>query len=309
MDDEENLANQEIPGEEEESSLQGLFDEDDEGIPDSDEKPEKKSNKDAPTAKKKDAPSVSRPSKEPVKEEADTFEEDEEEPAKKDHPKPEKEDPDAELEKMTKRHKEAEKWGNQARKQLAAHKKAVEKLKEDGVLTEDEATILLDHTKFDGPETEESFLMRFAKVWDEEVENIRTYSPDSDKLDQYQHALQHMFLTSSPKEIQSVMEELEELRENGDKKGFMKYALQVAKEYNDDVFEELYNAKSLKNLVSSYKETVSNLKEEIDKRDKKIDKLKKKHEDYTDPVEHIRQGSSPKSGVSRNDARDLNSLF
>lgn len=199
-----------------------------------------------------------------------------------------------ELEKIQRRHKEAEKWGNDARKQLATYKKLVNKFKEDGILTDEDAETLADHTKYEEvAPNDESMLQKLARICDPEIEQMRKYSAEPEKIDQYIHSFQNFINYSEPSEIREAMDELAELEDSP--VAFTKKMLEIGRDYNEEVFDDLYKAGSLKNFKVQFNKKIEELNKELDKKDKIIEKYKKKYEDYTEQNHNLPYGGSGKS--------------
>ncbi len=203
---------------------------------------------------------------------------------------------EVELEKLQRNLKETRKWGDDNKRQLSAYKKGVEKFKEDGNLSEDEASELLNHTKYEELQNKDkSFLEKAAEVWDREIENIRKYS-DYPELDKHLHAFQHFIHNGTQEEIEETYEDIKDIIDSNPIL-FTKKMLEVGKRYHDEIFADLIDAGNLKNFKNKYESKLEESKKREEKLQKEIDKLKSKYEGYDEnPNYRMPQGGD--SGVS-----------
>lgn len=226
---------------------------------------------------------------------ADIKEEDEseeDEPVKKEETKSKEEDAvyyKAELEKLQKSVKDTQKSFHENRKQLSAYRKAVEKMKEEGTLLDEEAVMLLDHTKFQDVTEEEPLFARYAKIWDKELPYItrawKRYDPNS-QIDQYILAFQHFIQTGSPEEVNDALSELAQYENNATE--FTHQMLEIGRQYNEDIYSDIHEAGSIRSLKNKYSERESELQKKIDKLEKQYNKLKEKYEDYNSSPPNLR---------------------
>lgn len=184
----------------------------------------------------------------------------------------------AEYEKQLKIVKDTQKSFHESNKKLAAYKKAVEKLKEDGSLLDEEAMILLDHAKYDNVPEEAPLIVRYANIWDKEFEYMRKYSRDPEELDQLKDAFVHLMQTASQQEINDILSDLSQYED--DEVEFTRQMLEKGREYNDDIYADIRDAGSIRNLKSKYNERIEELEKKLDKSEKKLNKYKEKYEDY-----------------------------
>lgn len=297
------LENETNPFDEQEFNLDEAFkiihEQDDELVPAIEEapvKPEKHSKKEEKAA---------------VKALDDEEQDDKEKPSDVKKEAPKKEDVDLKLayEKLEKSARDTQKSFHENRKQLAAYKKAVEKFKEDGVLLEEEATLLLDHTRFEEPPSaDENPLDRYIDVWNKELKYMRKYSKDSQEIDQSIRAFDHLMATSYEKDRQDIMDELS--RYEDDEVELTNKMLEIGREYNNDIYSDIEDAGGLRNLKSSLNKKVVDLEKQLDNLQKKHDKLKLRHEDYdSDPVP-LRPGTgSGNNNLPKSEKVDLGAFF
>lgn len=185
----------------------------------------------------------------------------------------------SEVEKLQHNLKETRKWGDETKRQLSAYKKVIEKFKEEGNLNEEEATELLNHTKYQELENKnKSFSERAGEVWDKEIENIRKYS-DYPELDRHLHAFQHFIQNGTREEVEDAHNDIKDLIDSNPIL-FTKKMLEIGKRYHDEIFSDLVDAGNLKNFKKQYEEKLEGSQRKIDKLEKEIAKLKDKYEGY-----------------------------
>lgn len=204
----------------------------------------------------------------------------------------------SEIEKLQRNLKETRKWGTDTKRQLDSYKKIVEKFKEEGNLSEEEATELLNHTKYEELDNKDkSFLEKAAEVWDREIENIRKYS-DYPELDKHLHAFQHFLHNGTKEEVEEAYEDIKDIIDSNPVL-FTKKMLEIGKRYHDDIFGDLVTAGNLKNFKRQYEDKLESSQKKIEKLEKEIAKLKDKYEGYDEnPNYRMPQGgSSGESGI------------
>jgi hypothetical protein len=214
-----------------------------------------------------------------------------------------------EYQKLEKKLKDSQKWGNENNKKLVAYAKSVEKLKEDGILTDDEASSLLDHTKIESVQEEKPFILECAEIWDKEINYMRKYSSNSEDIDNYTKAFQAFMQSATQSELDEVLEEFKELKDDGDEVKFTKRMLEIGKEWYEDIYKDIFEVGSLKHLKQKYAEKETKLQNRIDKLEKTIEKYKKKYEDYTESNLHLPSGNSASSPTENGGAFDLGKTF
>lgn len=187
----------------------------------------------------------------------------------------------AEYEKLQKSYKDTQKSFHEDRKKLAAYKKAVEKMKEENILIEEEANLLLDHTKYEEIQEDEPLYVRYGKIWDKEIEYMRKYAPNPKEIDQQILAFQHFMQTASPQEAHDTLTELSQYED--DEVEFTRQMLNIGRQYHDDIYSDIHEAGSIRNLKLKYSEREAELQKKIDNLEKKLNKYKEKYEDY-DPT-------------------------
>lgn len=214
----------------------------------------------------------------------------------------------AELEKLQKRVKDTQGSFHEDRKKLAAYKKAVEKMKQDGALLDEEATMLLDHTHFEDAPEEEPLFVKYGKVWDKELEYMKKYAPNPKEIDQHILAFQHLIQTSSPQEINDILSDLSHHEE--DEVEFTRQMLEIGRQYNDDIYSDIHETGSIRNLKAKYIQKETELQKKIDKLEKHIDKLKEKYEDFnTEPSNYRLPSGSSYNDLPKEGSFDLRSVF
>jgi hypothetical protein len=233
------------------------------------------------------------PAKKPVKEESrkevsendnDEDQEDDEDEEKEvvSSKKDQKDDSNIELEKTQKALKETQKWGNEARKQLASYRKTIEKLKDDGILTDDEARALQDHTivHADEPKEEASQPVLYGQIWDKELEYMKKYSPNAKEIDESASAFTHLVNHCTQEELRDIFDDLGAYED--DEVALTKRMIEIGREYYDDIYGDIHESGSIRNLKKKYKEKEDVLQKRIDKLEAKYNKLKEKYEDFDD---------------------------
>ena len=201
-------------------------------------------------------------------------------------------------EKESKRLKETQKWANETKTQLNAYKRSVEKFVNDGILDEEDANILLDHTQYkEIPDSVLSETEKASKIFREEIENIRKYG-NYENLDGHVKALDHLVENSTQEEIEEMFSEVKELIDD-DSVIFTKKILEIASNYYDEVYEDLHKAGNLKNMKLEYQSEITKRDKIIDKLEKELVKLKKRYEDYdVNPQHRIPQTGGDRIGGS-----------
>lgn len=237
----------------------------------------------------------------PVVEESEA-EDEVEEPRK---PKEEsKVDYKAELEKLQKTVKDTQRSFHEDRKKLSAYKRAVEKLKDEGTLYDDDATALLDHIRYDSEPIEETVEEKYYKIWDKELEYMRKYDRNNSDIDQQVLAFKHFTRTASSKELDDTFNELSQYED--DEVEFTKQMLEIGRQYNEDIYSDIHEAGSIRKLKERLSLKEEKLQKQIDKLQKQVDKYKKTYEDYdTEPANY----KLPTGTGSVNIPEDNASLF
>ena len=257
--------------------------------------------------------SLKKPPVEEEEEDEDTKETDVKDDAPTDKDEKTKEasiDYKGELEKLQKSVKDTQKSFHENRKQLAAYKKAVEKLKEDGSLLDAEAEILLDYTKFeaDVDGAEKPLFHKWGEVWDKELQYLKKYAPDPKEIDQQIFAFQHFMQTATQSELDEMIKELSPYED--DEVEFTKQMLEIGRQYNLDIYSDIRESGSIRNLKSKYAEKEVEYQKKIDKLQLKYDKLKEKYEDYnTEPANMKLSSSSSARNISADVTFDPATIF
>ena len=242
---------------------------------------------------------------EPVKEAQEEAEDDDEDEVEdKDQKKEESHkefDYKAELEKLQKSKKDTEKSYHEGQKKLAAYKKAVEKLKEEGSLLEEEASLLLDHTRHEEVAEEVPLLTKYFNIWDKEIEDMRKvyekgYIEKPQEFDQHILAFQHFIRTASPHELDDALDDLSKFENNP--VALTKQMLEMGRQYNEDIYSDIHESGGIRKLKSMYSKREEKLKNRIDKLEKEVDKYKKRYEDHDD--------SAPNYGALSGGRGDVN---
>jgi len=216
----------------------------------------------------------------------------------------------AEFEKLQKTVKDTQRSFHEDRKKLSAYKQAVEKLKTDGSLLDEEAQILLDHTKFEEDATpqEVSLFHKWGTIWDKELQYLKKYAPDPKEIDQSIFAFQHFMQTATKNELDEMMDQLS-VYEN-DEVEFTKQMLELGRQYNLDIYSDISEAGSIRNLKSKYAEKELEYQKKIDKLQSKYDKLKEKYEDYnTEPATRLSSGGNENLGLQKKVTFDPATIF
>lgn len=245
--------------------------------------------------KKAEKPKEDKPEQKSKEKDDDDDGDDEEEddkPAKQEDKKSVKDDQD--YRNLEKRHKDAQKWGNELSKKLSGYEKAIKKFTDEGTLTDDEAKELLDHTKHEVSQEAEPDLVRYSKLWDEGIDHMLEYADDPKQIDQYVFAFQQLLREDQ----QGVMDVFDDIDKTPS--AFAKKLVQMGKKYNDEVFDEVYKAGSIGNYKKIKNQEIEELKEKLDKAHKRIERYKKQIEDYdTDSPMNLPSGMSSVSPAKK----------
>jgi len=217
-----------------------------------------------------------------------------------------------EVDRLNKTLKDTQRSFHEDRKKLSAYKKAVEKMKDEGLLLEEEAVALLDHTKFDSdPEgaQEKPILMRYAEIWDKEIEYMKKYSSSADDINQSIRAFQYLMRSSSDSEIKDIIGELSQYED--DEVELTKQMIEIGRQYNDDIYSEIHDAGGIRNLKSVFAKKEEELSNKLDRLQNKYDKLKRKYEDYDEsPTKGIPSGGGNSGSHTDSEATfDVGKIF
>jgi hypothetical protein len=196
--------------------------------------------------------------------------------------------------------KETRNWANEVNKQNVAYRKNVEQLVENNALSEDQAKNLLSHLKENqkNNKQEDHILYRLGNVWDQEFENIKKYGNEPN-IDKYLQALRHFFSHSPVSEINDFLEEVVPLMEE-DPIACTKKALEYAKTYHEEIYDEYSSSGNLKNFKNKFKTELDEKQKVIDKQKKEILSLKSKLGSYDESPQMITEnsGNSGDSGIT-----------
>lgn len=205
--------------------------------------------------------------------------------------------------------KDTQKSFHEDRKKLSAYKKAIEKMKEDMILTDEDAEVLLNHTAFEEAATQnEHVIDKYSRIWDNEIQHMRKYPSHFPNIDQYISAFQHLMNFSSIKEVEEIMTDLSNYED--DEVELTNRMLEYGRQYNEDVYSDIHESGSIRQLKSKYQEKQDELQLELDKWKRKYNKLKEKHQDYDDKPGHsIRSGSGNINPSEHDSSFDLASVF
>lgn len=254
--------------------------------------------------------------KEPVQKVAATsVEEEEESESKEDSAEKKSEnksiDYKAEFEKLQKSVKDTQRSFHEDRKKLSAYKQAVEKLKADGSILDEEAQMLLDHTKFEegSANQEKPLLHKWYDIWDKELPYLKKYANDPKEIDEHIFAVQHFVQTATKAELDDMIKELSVYED--DEAEFTKKMLEFGRQYNLDIYSDISEAGSIRNLKSKYAEKEIEYQKKIDKLQAKYDKLKEKYEDYnTEPATRLSSsGGGENLGLQKKVTFDPATIF
>jgi hypothetical protein len=216
-----------------------------------------------------------------------------------------------EIEKLNKTLKDTQRSFHEDRKKLSAYKKAVEKLKAEGTLLDEEANLLLDHTKFESEaenDTNEPTLNKYARIWDREIEYMRKYSANAEDINQSIYAFQHLIQSCSDKERQDIMDDLSQYEDN--EVELTKQMIQMGRQYNDEIYSDINKAGGIRKLKSILYKREEELQKKVDKLQNQYDNLKKKYEDYdSKPGGRIPSGSSNNNLQKQDATFDVSKIF
>lgn len=207
--------------------------------------------------------------------------------------------------------KDTQKSFHEDRKKLSAYKKTINKFMDDGVLTEDEAQALLDHTQFEGDVVKEAktVIDQYSDIWDKEILNMRKYNPkDVPHINECIKAFQHMYDSSSLSEREDILDDLSNYED--DEIEFTNRMLSLGSDYNDDVYSDLKDSGGIRNIKAKYQSEIDDIKKELDKVNEKYNKLKKKHSDYDSEPANLRISSGAAYvGDTKDDSLDFGKMF
>jgi hemerythrin superfamily protein len=102
--------------------------------------------------------------------------------------------------------------------------------------------------------------MRYGKIWEQELDNIRKYSESKD-IDQNVRAFYHLLQNGSEKELEEVFSSLKSLE--NDSLSLTKKMLEIGKQYNEDVFKDVYEAGGIRELKKKYEQKIDKLKKDL----------------------------------------------
>jgi hypothetical protein len=221
--------------------------------------------------------------KEPVKDSSDEEDDLGKEPEVKKEEKPKEKSIDyqSENEKLQKTLKDTQKSFHEDRRKLSAYKRAVEKMKEDGTLLEDEANLLLDHTQYEeesNTNANDPVLIKYGKIWDKELEYMRKYSSNASDINKHVLAFQHLIQSAPSDEVEDIFSDLSQYED--DEVELTKRMISYGREYNDEIYSDIHEAGSIRKLKSKYQDRIDELEKELDKSHKKYNRLREKHQDY-----------------------------
>lgn len=186
-----------------------------------------------------------------------------------------------EKEQIERRLADSQKWGREAHSKLKSVEHLIGQYLEKGILTDEEAALLIASAQHPDPSTEqkeEPLLVRYGTIWDRELANMRKYT-DSPDLDRHIQAFQHFLKNGSPADITDAFTELKALEK--DDVAFTKKMLEMGKAHHDEVYKEIHEAGSLKAYKIKKEQEISKHLRHIDKLEKEIVKYKEQYEDYT----------------------------
>src|ERR1700753_13410 len=172
----------------------------------------------------------------------------------------------SENERLQRTLKDTQKSFHEDRKKLSAYKKTVNKFIDDGVLTEDEAQILLDHTQFEDEVVNESktVIDRYGDIWDKEIGNMKKYNKkDVPHIEQCIRAFQHMYDSSTLSEREDILDDLSHYED--DEVEFTNRMLALGSDYNDDVYSDLKDSGGIRNVKAKYQSKIDDMQKELDK--------------------------------------------
>lgn len=228
-----------------------------------------------------------------------------------DEPKEKVPDYKSENERLQRTLKDTQKSFHEDRKKLSAYKKTVNKFIDDGLLTEDEAQVLLDHTQFEGEVVNESktVIDRYGDIWDKEIGNMKKYNKkDVPHIEQCIRAFQHMYDSSTLSEREDIIDDLSNYED--DEVEFTNRMLALGSDYNDDVYSDLKDSGGIRNVKAKYQSKIDDMQKELDKVTEKYNKLKKKHSDYDAEPANLRISSGAAYvGDTKDGSLDFGKMF
>ena len=148
-------------------------------------------------------------------------------------------------------------------------------------MADEEAALLLASSQHPDPAAEqqdEPILVRYGRVWDRELQNMRKYT-DAPDLDVHIAAFQNFLKNGATEEIKDAFQQLKALE--SDDVAFTKKMLELGKTYHEDVYKEIHAAGSLKAYKVKMALEIEKQIKKIDKLEKEIVKYKEQYEDYT----------------------------
>ncbi len=191
---------------------------------------------------------------------------------------------------------ETRKWGRELSQKLKKFAAQIEAYKQDGVLTPEEAEHLISKAQHTEDAVEDTPLMRYSKIWDQELDNIRKYSPEPD-LDQHVLAFQHLLKNATPQELQDLLEDFA-LEEDPIK--LTRLMLEKGKDYHQEIYKDLSETGSLKGYKKSQEAKLQKQQKEIEKLQKEIARFKQ-DQDYIGSSKY----SLPSGGQSHAPEQDM----
>jgi len=99
-------------------------------------------------------------------------------------------------------------------------------------------------------------------------------------------------------------------RYEDDEVEFTKQMLEFGRQYNEDIFADIHESGSIRNLKAKYYKKEKELQERLDKVEKKYNKLKEKYEDYnSEPSNYRLPSGGGNVSLPKNDKIDLASFY
>ncbi len=210
-------------------------------------------------------------------------------------------------EKLEKSSKDTQKSYHENRRQLAAYRKAVEKLKEDGDLLDSEADRLLSIVDIEDVALPETQIQKYANIWDKELEYMKKYSSNKAEIEQNIAAWKHFLSTAPKEEIDDAIEDMSAYED--DEVELTNYMLDLARKYNEEVYSDIAETGSIRALKAKYSEKEVLMQKEIDKLKKQVNKYKEEYEDYTPEPKYKLPSGQSKTDSPKYDKIDLNAFF
>ena len=208
---------------------------------------------------------------------------------------------------LQKTFKETKRWGHDLTQKIKSAQEKITSYMETGALTQEEGKALLDAmtVSAESAPQDDSPLMVYSRIWDQELDNMRKYSDRKD-IDSHVLAFQHLLKNGGQEELNHVFDTLSGI-DAKDTVALTKAMLDMGKTYHDDVYADLATAGSLKGFKAKMQKNLDAKDKQIKKLQDELDTLKEQSPYIPGKGYGIPAGGSAKDGSDHDVS--LNSVF